>query len=143
MSKHNHASNWKGKKQSATYNSWRSMIQRCTNPNHEHYLDYGGRGLQIYAPWYDFKNFLEDMGIRPEGTSLDRVNNESGYYPANCMWATQQQQRRNSRSVKLNDEYAYKIRVLKESGMKIKELSVMFDVSESAIKNVLYRGDWQ
>jgi hypothetical protein len=73
------------------------MIQRCTNPRHTRYNLYGRRGIRVCDRWRRFENFLADMGERPEGTTLDRRDNDGDYKPGNCRWATQSQQVRNSR----------------------------------------------
>ena len=83
---------------SREYNSWKGMIQRCENPNHTYYPLYGGRGIRVCDRWSDFRNFLADMGPRPEGNSLDRVDNFGDYEPSNCRWASQKQQIRNMRA---------------------------------------------
>lgn len=80
-----------------TYNSWRHMRERCHNEHCRQFRYYGGRGITICARWGSFENFLADMGERPEGTSLDRINNDGNYEPNNCRWATQTQQTKNSR----------------------------------------------
>jgi len=82
---------------SPTYKSWHTMMQRCTNPNNTQYKDYGGRGIAVCKRWHVFKNFLTDMGIRPEGMTLDRKNNDKGYTPKNCKWSTRSEQQRNRR----------------------------------------------
>lgn len=86
---------------SPTYQSWATMRQRCTNKNTSHYRHYGGRGITVCERWGKFENFLADMGERPEGTSLDRINNDGPYSPENCLWATRVQQARNSSQTKL------------------------------------------
>jgi len=73
------------------------MGQRCTNPNHMAYQDYGGRGIVICRRWRSFENFLADMGERPEGMTLDRIDNDGNYEPGNCRWATPKVQRANQR----------------------------------------------
>lgn len=93
---HGHASRKTGL--SPTYQSWRGMWTRCTNPNVKSYKDYGGRGVRICDRWKDFENFLADMGERPPGTTLDREKNEIGYEPGNCRWATRLTQARNTRA---------------------------------------------
>lgn len=89
-----------GGKQSRTYNTWRKMIDRCTNKNHKAYHHYGGRGIKIHEEWFTFLNFLNDMGERPINKTLDRIDNNGNYEPSNCRWATKKQQSRNTRTVK-------------------------------------------
>lgn len=85
------------------YISWSSMCQRCNNPKHRHYKDYGGRGIQVCKRWLSFNLFLEDMGKRPSiNHSLDRRENDGNYCKDNCYWATKEEQSSNTRvSVKV------------------------------------------
>lgn len=83
---------------SPTYSSWAGMKDRCTNQNHKSYNNYGGRGIKVCERWTDFRNFLEDMGERPDGMSIDRIDVNGDYEPGNCRWATAKQQSLNKRN---------------------------------------------
>lgn len=81
------------------YKSWSEMKNRCNNKNSHNYERYGKRGIKVCNRWLNsFENFLEDMGSRPNNTSLDRINNNQGYYPKNCKWSSPKEQSRNRRS---------------------------------------------
>jgi hypothetical protein len=82
------------------YKSWSSMRSRCLNPAHHKFHLYGGRGISICKPWNAFDSFLADMGPRPEGTTLDRVDSNGNYEPGNCRWATPIEQAKNRRKAK-------------------------------------------
>jgi hypothetical protein len=80
---------------SRTYSCWDGMMQRCTNPKHKKHKDYGAKGITVCDRWLEFNNFLEDMGEKPEGLTLDRKDPKKGYYKENCRWATYEQQNRH------------------------------------------------
>lgn len=92
-SKHGHAARGT---QSKTYASWVSMRQRCENPQHHAYPQYGGKGITVSQDWQSFDTFLADMGERPTGTSIDRIDGTLGYFKANCRWATRFEQQANT-----------------------------------------------
>jgi hypothetical protein len=81
---------------SSTYKSWQMMHQRCSNPANGNYQRYGAKGISICSRWDRFENFLEDLGERPIGTSLDRIDSSGNYEPSNCRWATREQQNVNT-----------------------------------------------
>jgi len=80
-----------------TYNTWAAMLQRCHNTRSSAYKLYGALGVSVCSRWATFNNFLLDMGIRPEGQTLDRINPFGNYEPENCRWATKSQQATNTR----------------------------------------------
>ncbi len=92
---------YKNGQQPITYSSWAKVIQRCANSNNKDYHNYGGRGITMCKRWLKFENFLEDMGEPPAGKSIDRIDNNKGYYKSNCRWATRKQQNRNKRNNRL------------------------------------------
>jgi hypothetical protein len=115
--------------------SWSTMIERCTNQKSKSYSDYGARGITICDRWMKFENFFADMGVRPEGKTLDRKENSLGYGPENCKWSTakeQQNNRRNSRRYFFDDR-----------GFTSLELSEISGVTYHGLRKMLnnYGGD--
>lgn len=84
-----------GMTRTPTYKSWNSMIGRCTNPAEPTYRRYGGAGVTVCREWRKFAAFLSDMGIRPSGTTLDRIDVQGNYEPKNCRWASAKVQANN------------------------------------------------
>jgi hypothetical protein len=90
-----------GLSRTPTQRSWMGIKQRCLNPKNPDFHGYGGRGITMCESWMSFSSFLSDMGECPTGMSIDRIDNEKGYYKENCKWATQTEQVRNRRKTLL------------------------------------------
>lgn len=104
-----------GYRQTPEFKAWDHMLQRCRNPRHPRYKDWGGRGITVCKRWEKFENFLADMGMRPSAQhSLDRRNNDRGYDKRNCRWATPAEQRANRRPP--SNRIVYKGKTFREWG---------------------------
>ena len=90
-------------KHQKTYDVWNAMMQRCHNPGSVSYKYYGARGIKVCDAWQTYSGFFVSMGEKPEGLSLERKDNNQGYFPENCIWTTMSQQANNRRQFRLNE----------------------------------------
>lgn len=124
-------------KMTPEYQSWRGMRERCLNPKHASYANYGGRGIRVCAEWlHSFAAFRSDMGVRPRGHSLDRINSDGPYNRSNCRWADARTQARNSRNFALSDEQVSAVRELLDGGAAQRVIATAIGVSRSHIANI-------
>lgn len=136
-----------GMEGTAIYNTWAQMVGRCHNPNATSYPHYGARGIRVCERWRDFKNFYADMGDKPDGKTLDRLDGGGNYEPGNVRWATPKEQNRNKpRAVMV--EWGGKTVTLAElaeqhgiSRKKVRARMLLGASLEDALKNVRY-GRW-
>lgn len=117
-----------GQKDTKLYDVWCAMKQRCYNPNSQFYYLYGGRGIAVCQEWRDsFLAFTKAMGPRPAGYTLDRIDNDKGYYPENCRWATPAEQVDNRRNT------------VKFEGMTLRQWAESLGINPVALKSLAYR----
>lgn len=119
-------------KETRAHAAWHSMRNRCLNQRHRDYQSYGGRGITVCERWNTFEAFFEDMGHPPEGTSLDRRDNDGGYSKENCRWATAREQTLNRRCtawVEVNGEKH-----------RVRDIEVSLGLSSGALWHRLKKG---
>lgn len=113
-----------GGKGTPAYQSWKNMRARCNNVNHPRYMDWGGRGIKVCDRWDYFANFWADMGHKPDGHTLERVDNNGHYGPDNCVWASIKTQNSNQRPRKDRRQL---------SGVPLTEISIETGVPYSTL----------
>lgn len=144
--RHGHAANGGTR----TYKKWKSMLERCNNPLRPDWPRYGGRRIRVCERWHSFANFVADMGICPDGLTLDRIDNNGNYEPRNCHWTTWEAQYRNRRSnagqlhpnAKLTIGDVVLIRRMSHFGVDQYRLASVFDISRANVGYILRRQAW-
>lgn len=143
-----------GDSSSVLYRTWKDLKARCLNPRHKRYASYGGRGIRVYPAWLKYEPFrdyvLTHLGPRPEGMSLDRIDNDLGYVPGNLRWATdsiQQKNRRPGIAAGERNNHAkltwVAVRMIRtSSGIPHQALAQRFGVSRSTIDSIIEGRTW-
>ncbi len=139
---HGHSINYK---QTKTYQSWVSMKSRCLDKRNKNYKRYKDKKIKICDRWKNsFENFLKDMGERPEGTTLDRVDNDGNYEKSNCKWVDRKTQARNRSTTKLTMNDVIKIRASYLINKELhKKIAVRYGVTPTTIGSVLNNKTWR
>lgn len=119
-----------------TYSTWRRMISYTTDPAHPRYPGWGGRGISVCARWHDYPAFLADMGEKPPGMTLDRIDNDGNYEPDNCRWATSAQQARNTRRTRLTPPKVRDIQRLHAQGLAVGAIADAVSVERHTVGTV-------
>ena len=134
---HGHTTNtWK----SATYNSWEAMWRRVRGDKDSKY--YRDRNITVCPEWLTFEGFLVDMGVRPAGTTLDRIDTRGNYHKGNCRWATMQVQQRNKTCSFVTEELYKKIRELKLFSYTHSEIADTLGIKHHHVHNWAWKTDY-
>ena len=130
---------------SPEYQAWRNMKQRCFNKNNPDYKHYGGRGITIDPSWVNsFETFLTDMGLRPKGYTLERLDNNKDYSKSNCVWLPHRLQPRNRGSNKLDLATANLIRQMYAKGYwRQVDLAEQFDIPQDWVSKIVRNQRWK
>lgn len=138
--KHGHT---RGRTYSPTYHSWQAMISRVRYLDRDIKKKHAGRGIRVCDGWLRFEVFLADMGERPVGTTLDRIDNDGNYEPGNCRWATPVEQARNRRNKRLDFESAVAVAVRRLNGEPARVIAKDFGISESLPREIEKGRTWR
>ncbi len=126
-----------------TYRTWYSMIDRCINPRNISFRTYGGKGISVCDRWLRIENFVADMGLRPEGLTLDRIDSNGDYEPTNCRWAHILDQQRNRSFVKCSIKTAEQIRFLSRKGYRQRDIADLVGLSQSVVCRIINGNAWR
>lgn len=144
MTRHGHTRSDAGVAgQSPTYITWQAMRARCRLSHRDSEAKYANRGITYDPSWDNFEQFLLDMGERPAGMTLDRVDNDGPYNARNCRWATPTQQARNRRNTRLNYGQAVEVAYRRLSGESCQSLALEFGCSESLPREIASGRTWK
>lgn len=144
MTRHGHCRKMQGTKRSPLWIVWMGIRQRCANPRNRAWSMYGGRGIVMCQRWMDsFEAFVEDMGSRPPGTSIDRIDPNGHYEPGNCRWATDKEQGRNKRSVRLTWDLVQEIHGRREHGEPTKSIAARMGITDNHARNIIAGRVWK
>lgn len=125
-----------------TYKTWKEMRRRCMNKNSTQYQWYGGRGISVCDRWNSYEAFLEDMGERPIGTTIDRINSDGNYEPGNCRWATSKQQAETNSGVfkrgiiphnKISEDGIRLMVEMRKAGKKLREIADLQNINQATV----------
>ena len=128
--------------ESPTWVSWQSMLSRCRYPHRDTEAKHARRGITVCDRWRSFDDFLADMGERPAGMTLDRIDNSRGYEPGNCRWATPREQARNTRRNRLSLETATEVAVARLRGETCASIAKRYGISESLPREIVKGRTW-
>lgn len=126
-----------------TWVSWQSMLARCRYIDRDVEAKHAARGISVCERWHDFGNFLSDMGERPDGMTLDRIDNDGDYTPSNCRWATPTEQARNRRNARLTYETAVEVAIARLSGESCASIAARYGISESLPREIASGRTWK
>jgi hypothetical protein len=127
-----------------TYRSWYTMLQRCTVSTDVSWPYYGGKGIKVCSEWATLDGFVNDMGIRPDGMTLDRIDPAGNYEKANCRWATWTEQNRNRSNTVFSKEKIIAIKLDLDLGLTQRQVAKKYEVSQSnvsrAMRSLIWKG---